>query len=135
MVNQTSCTKSMFDFVHIHIVHTYPQSFPPKLSTSIFIGFSAFSSYTPTYPHYPHILPCSFLHPFYIFLSFLFCIYHAPRSVYTYFKSSGKRAKAVWYRGFETHPDSHSTGSFRLVPRFASHEFHPRDKAPRRSHG
>lgn len=54
MVNQTSCTKSMFDFVHIHIVHTYPQSFPPKLSTSIFIGFSAFSSYTPTYPHYPH---------------------------------------------------------------------------------
>ena len=75
MVNQTSCTKSMFDFVHIHIVHTYPQSFPPKLSTSIFIGFSAFSSYTPTYPHYPHILPCSFLHPFYIFLSFLFCIY------------------------------------------------------------
>lgn len=75
MVNQTSCTKSMFGFVHIHIVHSYPQSFPPELSTSDFVGFSGFSSYTPTYPHYPHIFTCSFLHLLYICPFFLFCIY------------------------------------------------------------
>ena len=75
MVNQTSCTKSMFGFVHIHIVHSYPQSFPSELSTSYFVGFSGFSSYTPTYPHYPHIFTCSFLHLLYICPFFLFCIY------------------------------------------------------------
>lgn len=75
MVNQTSCTKSMFGFVHIHIVHSYPQSFPPKLSTSDFVGFSGFFSYAPTYPHYPHIFTCSFLHLLYICPFFLFCIY------------------------------------------------------------
>ena len=64
-----------------------------------------------------------------------FFVYITPRSVYTYFKSSGKRAKAVWYRGFEISSDPHSIDGFRSVSRFASHEFRPQDKAPRQSHG
>ena len=73
MVNQADCTKNVFDFLPIHIIHRSLYTLPPKLSTSQFVHFKAKNSYTPTYPHYPQVYNFSFALPPQTLHLFYFC--------------------------------------------------------------
>lgn len=53
IVNPADCTKCMFCFSFIHIIHNFLTVHTHDLSTLIFVHFSGKSSYTPIYPHYP----------------------------------------------------------------------------------
>ena len=57
IVNQTNCTKIMFDFWLIHFIHTNPQFTCWNLSTWNMPILWDKSSYTPSYPHYPQFYP------------------------------------------------------------------------------
>ena len=57
IVNQTNCTKIMFDFWLIHFIHTNPQFPCWNLSTQNMPILWDKSTYTPSYPHYPQFYP------------------------------------------------------------------------------
>ena len=57
IVNQTDCTKIMFDFWLIHFIHINPQFPCWNLSTWNMPILLDKSSYTPSYPHYPQFYP------------------------------------------------------------------------------
>lgn len=74
IVNPAGCTKNMFYFSLMHIIHNIPTGHTHDLCTPFFVCFSAKSSYTPIYPHYPQFFSVSRRRSTFLSPPAIFCI-------------------------------------------------------------
>ena len=87
IVNQTNCTKIMFDFWLIHFIHTNPQFSCWNLSTRNMPILWDKSSYAPSYPHYPQFYPRENFRFSRISHLFYFCTHFIKFHFMTYFST------------------------------------------------